>query len=96
MLTFNLKKEWYEKIRSGQKTVEYREVKKFWGTRLLNAKQGELFSKRPVPCILRLGYTKQHMTATIKKIEVVNGKDTDLRINGPVYAIYLDEIKEAE
>ena len=94
MLTFNLKKEWYDKIRSGQKTVEYREVKKFWGTRLLNAKLGELFSKKAVPCILRLGYTKHHMTAVIKKIEIVNGKDTDLHINSPVYAIHLADIQE--
>lgn len=96
MLTFNLKKEWYERIRSGQKTVEYREVKKFWGTRLLKAKLGELFSKRPAPCILRLGYTKRHMTAVIKKIEIVNGKDTDLHINSPVYAIHLADIREAQ
>ncbi len=26
MLTFNLKKEWFEKIKSGEKTHEYREV----------------------------------------------------------------------
>ena len=30
MLTFNLKKEWFEKIKSGEKTHEYREVKDFW------------------------------------------------------------------
>ena len=28
MLIFPLKKEWYEKIKSGEKTVEYRCVKK--------------------------------------------------------------------
>lgn len=30
MLTFNLKKEWFEKIKSGEKTHEYREVKDYW------------------------------------------------------------------
>ena len=34
MLIFTLKKEWYEKIKSGEKTVEYREVKDYWATRL--------------------------------------------------------------
>lgn len=34
MLIFNLKKEWFEKIKSGEKTHEYREVKPHWTTRL--------------------------------------------------------------
>lgn len=34
MLTFILKKEWYEKIKSGEKTVEYREVKPYWNLRI--------------------------------------------------------------
>ena len=29
MLIFTLKKEWYEKIKSGEKTVEYREAKDY-------------------------------------------------------------------
>lgn len=29
MLTFNLKKEWFDKIKSGEKTHEYREVKPY-------------------------------------------------------------------
>ena len=36
MLTFNLKKEWFEKIKSGVKTHEYREVKPYWTTRIKN------------------------------------------------------------
>ena len=35
MLTFNLKKERFEKIKSGEKTHEYREVKPYWTKRLL-------------------------------------------------------------
>lgn len=30
MLTFNVKKEWFDKIKSGEKTHEYREVKPYW------------------------------------------------------------------
>lgn len=37
MLIFPLKKEWYEKIKSGEKTVEYREIKTYWINRIYNA-----------------------------------------------------------
>lgn len=33
-IIFNLKKEWYDKIASGEKTVEYRQIKPFWMNRL--------------------------------------------------------------
>lgn len=106
MLIFPLKKEWFEKIRSGEKTVEYREVKPYWTKRFVNA-----FWRDPIPykvgsfitflsgneeCVLRLGYTKRQMTAEITKIEVVDGKDTDLRVDKPVYAIHLANVREAE
>lgn len=41
MLTFNLKKEWYEKIRRGEKTIEYREAKPYWNKRIHNAVMAE-------------------------------------------------------
>lgn len=104
MITFNLKKKWYEKIQSGEKTVEYREVKPYWTARIRHEiarsiDKKDLQSNRVyyIPCqtcVLRLGYTKQYMTATITKIEIVDGKNTDLAIDKPVYAIYLDNVKE--
>ena len=36
MLTFNLKKEWFDKIKSGEKAHEYREVKPYWTRRIAN------------------------------------------------------------
>lgn len=109
MLIFTLKKEWYEKIRSGEKTVEFREVKPYW-TKRLKKEVGEscldeFFERNEVgswihigldhvPCVLRLGYTRKSMTAEIAKVEVVDGKDTDLKIDRPVYAIHLGETKE--
>lgn len=36
MLTFNLKKEWFEKIKRGEKTHEYMVVKPYWNKRFLN------------------------------------------------------------
>ena len=102
MLTFNLKKQWYEKIASGEKRIEYREVKPYWTKRINNewTVKDRFFSLTQsadslcIPCVLRLGYTKKCMTAKITKIEVVDGKDTDLRIDSPVYAINLVDIKK--
>lgn len=50
MLTFNLKKEWFEKIKSGEKTHEYREVKPYWVNRLANACKDELFKIAILDC----------------------------------------------
>ena len=124
MLIFPLKKEWYEKIRSGEKTIEYREVKPYWNLKInkeFNLNQlprDELFkdkcairglglftdfeyglkvANRPLPkCKLRLGYTSKYLVASIKMIEVIDGKDTDLHIDKPVYAIHLANVKESE
>ena len=106
MLTFPLKKEWYEKIKSGEKTIEYREVKPYW-TKRFNAKNGldDVFIKLlkakggedcDIPCKFRYGYTNRYMTARIAKIEIVDGKCTDLRIDAPVYAIHLADVREAQ
>ncbi|MBD5434046.1 MAG: hypothetical protein HDR35_07125 [Treponema sp.] len=42
MLIFPLKKEWYEKIRSGEKRIEYREVKPYWYIRIIRELEKEL------------------------------------------------------
>ena len=99
MLTFILKKEWYEKIESGEKTIEYREVKPYWTRRLERAEfrggniywdfNKTVFENFSAPCIFRLGYTKETLEAWITKIEVV---DTDLHIDKPVYAIHFMKI----
>ena len=109
MLIFTLKKQWFEKIKSGEKTVEYREVKPYWIKRIekeinwnitviSKIGQGHDFNGNYInhPCKLRLGYTSKYMTAYITKIEVVDGKDTDLHINKPVYAFHLKNIKGVE
>lgn len=86
MLILNLKKEWFEKIKNGEKTHEYREVKSYWDNRLLFVCEGDLL-------ILRCGYCKagdseRELQAEIKKISVIeDGLATDLKINKPVYDI---------
>lgn len=115
MLIFPLKKEWYEKIKSGEKTIEYREVKPYWSKRIYS-ELSKAFERRfgrkfcsyadfafPVvkceedaklKCKLRLGYTNKYMTANIVKIEIVDGNNTDLHIDKPVYAIHLADVRE--
>ena len=112
MLTFILKKEWYDKIKNGEKTIEYREVKPYWDRRICKYKNWYsqfiapknranfrrdypvVFTKEKAVCILRLGCTNKYMTAIIKKIEIVNGKNTDLHIDKPVFAIHFMDAME--
>lgn len=108
MLIFPLKKEWYEKIKSGEKTVEYREVKPYWTKRFWHEGGSLTFDTIsydyeatkdvfpfPMICKLQLGYNpKTGLKAIITKIEIVDGKDTDLHIDKPVYAIHLSNVKE--
>lgn len=109
MLNFILKKNWYEKIKSGKKTIEYREVKPYWTKRFRNAgcenNRGdiELLLKGEIACLhpdispiceLRLGYSNTYMKAKIKMILIVDGKSSDLHIDKPVYAIQLSDVQE--
>ena len=106
-LIFSLAKKWYEKFKSGEKKIEYREVKPYWTKRLakicgqenieslISGKTTELIFYEPLPaCILRLGYTAHNLSASITKIEIVNEKSTDLQIDKPVFAIHLADIKQ--
>ena len=36
VLTLTISKQWFDMIVSGEKTEEYREIKKYWGSRLVN------------------------------------------------------------
>lgn len=123
MLFFPLKKEWFDKIKSGEKTIEYREVKPYWIRRVSNIfpypyqlKVRELFllskdeiwfllSKDEIwsgtefkdnyyPCQFRKGYTGSRLFAQIKKIEIVNGINSDLHIDKPVFAFHFSNVTE--
>lgn len=49
----------------------------------------------PVECYLQLGYKPEtRLHAFIDKVEIVDGKDTDLHIDKPVYAIHLADVRE--
>ena len=44
VLTLTVNKEWFSRILSGEKTEEYREIKQYWSSRLVNqlAESGEV------------------------------------------------------
>ena len=95
MLIFALKKQWYEKIKNGEKTIEYREVKYYWSTRLYSTiyalKQG-----KERHCYFQLGYKPEtRIEAFITKIEIIDGQNTDLKTSGDVYAIHF-KLREPE
>lgn len=106
MLTFNLKREQYEKARLDKEIIECRKATPYWNKRfakefcsldvfVCGKKSGSnFFVYQPRHCVLRLGHTKCHMTAWITKLEVIDGKDTDLAIDAPVYAIHLADVRE--
>lgn len=72
MLIFPLKKQWYEKIKNGEKTVEYREMKLYWTNRIYNSIEDYHFKndfkgltlsgystiefENPFYCYFQLGY----------------------------------------
>lgn len=99
MLTFNVKKEWFEKIKSGEKTHEYRVFSLYWAKRINNAFKANNFSFG-MECKFTLGYPKKNdndriLRAKIKNITLLNsGMHTDLKINKPVYDIEFELIKE--
>ena len=112
MLIFILKKEWYEKIKNGEKTIAHWEVKPYWERRFQNFKneysryvapKDRAFFLKNYPvtlnrlrayCVLRKGYTTKGMIAIMTKIEIVDGKNTDLHIDKPVFAIHFAEAEE--
>ena len=120
MLTFNLKKQWFDKIKSGGKTHEYREVKPYWADKLTGVevplclirvdychfiygydKRFETFDIEQCNfyCFFACGYPKRDekdkwLKAKIKKISIINGKNTDLAIDKDVYDIEFELIRK--
>ncbi len=104
MLTFNLKKEWFEKIKSGKKTHEYREYKYYWFVRIKNyfkfldeeifdMRRGDIFLERQELIIFRCGYKGEKLKAKVKSITIKDGLDTDLKINKYVFDIEFELIE---
>lgn len=85
-LTFNLKKEWFDKIKLGEKTHEYRKWCHYWNKRIID----NLFPDDTI--CLACGYPKKDDTAKrlLAKVTFVSVKDglkSDLNINKRVWDI---------
>lgn len=97
ILKLVLTKHWFEEIKSGRKTHEYRKATSFWYSRLLlyqalaavcNSSNTTL--DRPLVQFQK-AYRKnpERMTFEINKITIINGEDTDLKCVEDVFDIEL-------
>lgn len=93
MLTFNLKKEWFEKIKSGEKHMEYREKTPYWTKRIYGKSAAD--SKICFCC----GYPPKEAEEKRLYGEIIaiynykDGLDTDLKTSKPVIGIKFRLIK---
>lgn len=78
---FVVKKEWFEKIKSGEKTHEYRLYKPFWTKRLTYCNTLKFLPLPKKYAKFSLGMSKEpakNMIFEIKNISLVRAKETDL------------------
>ena len=92
MLIFRMKRIWWDKIISGEKTHEYRKVGRYWGVRLFNESK-KYKGKGGIPCMFTLGYPSAKDKSRIrhgkiKQVEkLITGLGTDLKVLEPVFDI---------
>lgn len=96
-LVLNLKKEWYDKIASGEKTVEYRKLSEYWVGRLCEPqpRHGFWACGRPLRDFdvveFRRGYTKAD--AIVRKfIKIDVGPCPYEGWNGNYFRIYFEGV----
>ena len=77
---------WFEEIKSGRKTHEYRKFTPFWENRL-----DKLYFSKDCLVQFQKAYRKnpERMTFEIKDIQLVDGTNTDLHTDGLVFDIEL-------
>ena len=99
MLTFNLKKEWFDKIKSGEKTCEYRKFD-YWYTRIYRKYDKALAENKKLLIRFTLGYSKsgdknRELFVWVKAIRILSsGINTDLKIPKPVIEISFELVKQ--
>lgn len=109
MLTFNLKKEWFEKIKTGEKKCEYRLANSYWTKRLLKIFQKysgirlENMKNFSIPvdekCVFCLGYPKKNdksrrLSAKITRFARYScGLGTDLNTPEAVFELHFNLIE---
>ena len=104
-IIFNLKREWYDKIASGEKTVEYREVSEHWISRLTFAeglKESALAGryrwslevcKGPdLFAVFRLGYSRKYPDIVRRVTKIDIGPCPYDGWNGNYFRIYFEKL----
>lgn len=91
MQTFNLKTEYFNKIKNLVKTHEYREITSYWAKRITKLNIDDIIC-------FKLGYPNNKnkdkiLYAKIISIKVINGENTDLKVNKNIYDIEFELIK---
>lgn len=84
---------WFDEIKSGRKSHEYRRITPFWIKRLLATDEDGDFCYKHDKVEFQRAYRKnpERMTFEIKDIRLVDGKGTDLHIDDLVFDIELGE-----
>ena len=109
MLILHLKKKWFEKIKAGEKTHEYRVCNDYWKKRInklqkdieLRKQVLDIMSTHPdkVNLCFMCGYPSYDdndkiLYKIVKNISIVDGKNTDLQYDGKVFDIEFELVKE--
>jgi len=101
MLMFHLKKEWFEKVKSGEKTHEYRVCNKYWTKRIYKHFHLDTYVYIPPDrnIVFALGYPvkkdkEKMIKAIVKRVRIIDGKNTDLKYNGKVFDIKFELLGE--
>lgn len=98
MLTLSIKKKWYDMILSGEKKEEYREIKKYYGTRFATLGVG---NHQIHEILFRNGYSKTSPTIKCRcYIDTGYGLPEWGAIPGNVYYVLrilsVEEVKDSE
>lgn len=94
MLIFHLKKKWFDLIKEGKKTHEYRVCNKYWTKRIYKHFNLDTYVYIPPNpnIVFALGYPakkdkEKMIKAIVKRLRIIDGKNTDLKYNGKVFDI---------
>lgn len=83
---------WFEEIKSGRKTSEYRKVTPFWEKRISKIRSGGFLVE------FQKAYRKnpERMMFEVDRVHIMNGLNTDLKCDCDVFEIVLgDRIDES-
>jgi len=84
ILHLTLKKEWFDKILSGQKKIEYRDIKPYWQKRLLDEKGNPLNYDF---IIFKNGYGKNVPTMKVEFVKLIVSDKYEIHLGKTLEAL---------